>query len=196
MGAERGGHCLDRVGGLAMINDRTQNDVDEAIRLNRIGWDNMTENERLQWLSGLKGSYNPSDMNRIEMAVQIIADLLNKYEYKVDISTFLHWGKKSIPNRTDLKRYLDNVSRLIKAFYIKPTTPELPSDMNKFTFEEANAIEQILIDIYVLFKNMTTSFIYCGEIWCGEEVAVLDFKLIDDWFIFCGEIFSGEMEEW
>ena len=49
-----------------------------------------------------------------------------------------------------------------------PTTPDVPADMEYLSYDEANAIEKILIDMETLINNMMTAWFYCGEIECGE----------------------------
>ena len=48
------------------------------------------------------------------------------------------------------------------------TTPNVPPDMEKLTYQEANDIEQILTDIDRLITNMTFAWVYSGDLYSGE----------------------------
>lgn len=50
---------------MEFIYDRTIEDVQEAIRYEALDWDEFSEDEKEKWLSGLKGSFNYTDYNRI-----------------------------------------------------------------------------------------------------------------------------------
>lgn len=58
---------------LNLITDRTQADIDYAVRLSQKGWSGMTAEEKADWESGLKGAYNASDLNRVGNAVVYVA---------------------------------------------------------------------------------------------------------------------------
>ena len=53
-----------------LITDRAQDDVDAARELFRRGLDRMTSEEKKAVKSGLKGSYGPTDMNRVREAME------------------------------------------------------------------------------------------------------------------------------
>ena len=58
------------------VTDRTQTDVNYAKELIAIGWNNMTAEQRTEYLAGLKGCINTSDLSRIENNIQILIDVL------------------------------------------------------------------------------------------------------------------------
>ena len=51
---------------LTFVYDRTQADVNRAKELYRIGWKDLTDAQKAEWLSGLKGCLNTADLSRIE----------------------------------------------------------------------------------------------------------------------------------
>lgn len=59
-----------------LITDRTQEDVERAIAICRKGWDGMTRAEQAAFLGGLKGTYGPTDMNRVVGAMEYIDRLM------------------------------------------------------------------------------------------------------------------------
>ena len=64
-----------------LITDRTTQDVECTKALQAKAWQDMTEEEKVEWLSPLKGSYNYTDLNRVEEAVAYVAGRLNEYGY-------------------------------------------------------------------------------------------------------------------
>ena len=54
------------------------------------------------------------------------------------------WTKEDIPTLEDTKKYLDAVQAIRNVFPSIPGLPEVPPDMEHFTYQEANDIEKIL----------------------------------------------------
>ena len=80
------------------------------------------------------------------------------------------WYHSDIPQTNELNAYLQNVRWLREAMVLLPNTPEVPDDMEGFTFAEANDIEQILVNIETIINLMLSSIIYSGEIFSGEVI--------------------------
>lgn len=80
------------------------------------------------------------------------------------------WYHSDIPQERELTAHLQNVKWLREAMVLLPNTPEVPADMEGFTFAEANDIEQILINIETIVNLMLSSIIYIGEIFSGEVI--------------------------
>ncbi len=155
-----------------LIFDRTALDVEYVKRLrekiNSNGIDSLTEIERIAWNSGLKGSYNAKDFNRVKEWTEYLASLFNQYEYKVSITSRSVLSRYSFPLSSDIQVYLTNIQNLINAYYVMPTTPQLPASMQHLGYSGANAIEKILYDLNELLKGMVAHFCYLGEIYIGE----------------------------
>lgn len=66
-----------------LITDRTAADAARVKALTANGWAGMTEAERAEWLTDLKGAYNASDMNRVSAAVDYLAERLHELGYSV-----------------------------------------------------------------------------------------------------------------
>ena len=58
------------------VTDRTQTDVDKAVLYNQTGWNSLTDEQKAEWLAGMKGSLNESDLLRIENNIQLLSDVL------------------------------------------------------------------------------------------------------------------------
>jgi hypothetical protein len=88
----------------------------------------------------------------------------------VEILDDYTWYHSDIPQANELNAYLQNVRWLREAMVLYPNTPEVPADMQGFTFAEANDIEQILVNIETIINLMLSSIIYSGEIFSGEVI--------------------------
>ena len=141
---------------ISPIYNRTQSDVDYAISQIEKG-NNITE---------LKGCFNVVDINRIENNVRYIADRLNVLKYTNTIET-KSWDMYGLPNVTEITRLINNVQKIINAYYRPDNAPTLPSTL--LTYEQVNALEKNLYMIKHLIDNEENQFRYCGTIICGEE---------------------------
>lgn len=153
--------------GLHLITDRTKADVDRLEALMTKGWDKLTADEQQEYLEAShKGAYNASDLNRVGAAVNYVAELLAEYAYNVQINARVDWTRESDFRMGDLLSYLADVERLRAGLAHFAATPETPDNIK--TPEEANAVEQIILDVYELLQNMLAAFFYCGEPYSGE----------------------------
>lgn len=159
-----------------MITDRTSRDVERWKSLRDKGWQRMTETERKEWLGEIvptpaasKGMYTHNDLNRVERAVETIANRFRVYGYDVSsIVVKTNWTYRDVFTREDMERYLFNVSELRGYMKVYQDTPEVPKIDKKFNYELANDIEKILVDVDGLFTNLTKSWYYSGELFAGE----------------------------
>ena len=155
---------------LQLITDRAQADVDYVSQLNILGWENMNAQQRSDYLTGLKGAYNATDMNRVGNAVSYVAQRLTNCGYMVNVNPRLDWQIGDIPTVSDLTAYLDDVRAIRAALAVSPATPPVPEDMDKLTYTEANNIEQILLDVNLLIDRIAAAWFYSGELYSGEVV--------------------------
>ena len=153
---------------LNLITDRTQSDVSYVARLSAKGWSGMTEDERSQWLVGLKGAYNATDLNRVGNAVTYVAGRLEEAGYAPDIDPKIDWTVSDIPTESQMETYLDNVRALRNAITVPDSVPQVPADMDDLTYQEANDIERIILAVDALITNMMDAWFYSNEVFCGE----------------------------
>lgn len=154
--------------GLHLITDRTQFDVDRVNVLAKKGWANMTEGERTEWEAGLKGAYNYTDLNRVQSAVRYLRDRLAGVGYFLELSEAKTWTTKDVPTLADMQNYLADVKAVRGVFSLFKSTPQAPDTMVGMTYEKANNIEKILLDVDRLLSNTIASFVYSGEFYGGE----------------------------
>lgn len=106
-----------------------------------------------------RGAYNYADLNRVEMAVSEISDLLD-----LGLETKTDWNRWDVPTSNDLERYLENVVKIRDASRIGVRVPALPLRASDLDYTAANNIEMILGAAHDAVKTMPRS----GELYCGE----------------------------
>ena len=97
-----------------------------------------------------------------------VAARLREQGYDPHISPKTDWMDGEWVTPSDEAVYLGNLAELRKQFTLYETTPEVPPDLEKLNYIEANNIEQILVDIDVLLTNIAAGWLYSGEIYSGE----------------------------
>ena len=87
-----------------LIYDRTAEDVERALALaKKAEAGTLTDAEKAEWLAGMKGCYNASDMNRVEAAVKSIAAALNAAGYAVAVEPVLKGGSRLPSGYTEVE---------------------------------------------------------------------------------------------
>lgn len=154
----------------SLITDRTGADVARWRELRNKGYTNMTEAERAEWDAGMKGAYNVADLNRVGEALNYVRDRLAAAGY-VKTSDFVAktgWTETEIPTAKELTDYLRNVSTIREALAQFRTTPAAPVYSGGLDYQEANAIEKILVDVDELITRTIAAQYYMGDLYCGE----------------------------
>lgn len=125
------------------ITDRTILDIDKLQEYDEIGYKNLTTEQKNEWLSGMKGALNSSDLNRIESNQQYIFTLLSN-QYILTFKT--NWLMTDFVEDSDENRILMNLKTLMQPFNFEeePQVPEKPLNY----FEKINQIESIILQIY------------------------------------------------
>lgn len=153
---------------LELITDRTRSDVDRAIDLSAKGLADMTAEELAEFEAGLKGAYNATDLNRVESAVQYLTERLTIAGVYRTLSTKNTWARQDYPVSTEMVRYLENIRALRSSFTLPADAPTVPEDMHRFTYQEANNIEKLLLIIDAIITNIALVWFYSGELHAGE----------------------------
>lgn len=153
-----------------LVTDRTQADVNRVKQIaEKIKNGTASESELAEFNSAaMKGAYNYTDLNRVGIAMQYVADLLNDFGYLVSVSPKTNWMETDYPTHSDIALYLSDLSKLREAFAMMQSTPNVPNGMEKLTFAEANNIEKILVDINELLMKSAQAWFYSGELFAGE----------------------------
>ena len=115
-----------------------------------------------------KGTYKASDLNRVGAAMNYVAARLREQGYDPHISPKTDWMDGEWVTPADEAVYLGDLAELRKQFALYETTPEVPPDLEKLNYIEANSIEQILMEIDALLTNIAAGWLYSGDIYSGE----------------------------
>ena len=158
-----------------MITNRTQYDVDTAriLRNTKVKFDPITMQPtnldeltpaELQTLN--KGTFNYTDLNRIETKQEELKNLFNDMGYWNTPITNKVWGKNDIFNVVDFQRILDNTNVLRNAFFVYMDTPKTPPI--SYHWQDINALERILYDLDVMINDVKSHYRECGTFESGE----------------------------
>ena len=151
-----------------MVVDRTAEDVADALRLTSTPYAKLSQSDRAKLSTSLKGAYNTTDLTRVTEAVQFLVALFESRGYHVPNITIKSWAENEIPSAEQLTQYLDNIKNLRNTISVLPSTPPAPQSMAHLTHVEANAIEQILVDLDMLLAHMESTWFYAGDVFSGE----------------------------
>lgn len=146
---------------LRPIIDRTQADVDEAIRILQEWKTSGTQN-----MTDLKGCFNVSDINRIEGNIRYLANELFNLCYSCPVNTNTTWSKDKFLTDVEVDRVLSNVNALVRYYYQPPNSPMIPDSV--LTYEQVNDLEHNIYLIKQMLDNMIDLFKQCGTVECGE----------------------------
>lgn len=147
------------------VTDRTQADVEYAQRLRETGWTNLTPGEQEEYLAGLKGCLNTSDLLRIENDIQILLDVL-----ELDGTSYVN-NVPALPTVSYFGNLSLNVTAIREAYCVHADTPPVP-ELPYNTWQAYNAIEQILNDVYEVVSAQF-SYYAGNEIYAGDTIGLL-----------------------
>ncbi len=123
-----------------LIFDRTLSDVEEALS----NPDSSTF---------LKGAYNYTDLNRIEIWCEYLQEKLKEYGFNENLEIKNNWSMTDFITRTEIDRIRNNID-ILKNFCYALETEEIEYD-NTMNYTKANIIEKILYEINEHLKNLS-----------------------------------------
>lgn len=147
------------------VYDRSAEDVARVKALMEKTFSGMTTDEKTEWLAGLKGALNTSDLERIENNIQYLSD-----ELDLGLTTYVG-NIPAQPTESYFANMVEN-TRIIRLYYaVHSYTPSVPAQpLNDY--EKWNAIEQILNDAYEGWSQRF--YYYAGsEVFAGESTGLL-----------------------
>lgn len=161
------------------ITDRSTLDIQKLQEYDEIGYKNLTTEQKNEWLSGMKGALNSSDLNRIESNQQYIFTLLSN-QYILTFKT--NWLMTDFVEDSDENRILMNLKTLMQPFNFEeePQVPKKPLNY----FEKINQIENIILQMYDKYYSKIKYYEFQTD--NGE-----DFLVDDENFIVNDNILRG-----
>ena len=153
-----------------LVFDRTQSDVERVKQLTAaLVAGTATAAERAEFVSGLKGAYNATDLNRVGAAVEYLRDRLSDDAGTyVDVAPKTDWTETDIPNQPQATQYIADIQNIRAAFILPDGTPEAPDTLTGLTYSQANAIETILYNLDKTIDTLKITLITSGEVFAGE----------------------------
>lgn len=143
------------------ITDRSQGDIDHLkLIYSKATNGTWTDEEKAEWLSGMKGAIDYRDFSRIEAGISELASLLGA---SVDVKT--DWGVNGYLTTSDASRWLSNIESIRMKNSGSTQIATTPTSMNRLSFETMNQIESILANIELVAKTYVT---FSGEYMTGE----------------------------
>ena len=100
-----------------------------------------------------KGYYSAMDLNRVGATVEYLAKRLTAAGVSVSVSPVTDWTDAGWGTPSDMAHYLEQV-RVMREALSLASAPVVPGDLEKFTYTEANQIEQILEMLDAHITNM------------------------------------------
>lgn len=152
---------------MALIYDRTQQDVANAIKI---------RSEKVQKFQELteddiaileRGTITVNTLNRIEDKQVELRSLINDMGYWNTPIRNKNWSTSEIFDEDNFQRILDNLNILKRAFFVYKNTPNTPNV--SYNFNDINAIEKILFDIELMIEEIKDLYRECGDIECGLQ---------------------------
>jgi hypothetical protein len=128
----------------------------------------MTDAERAEWLGGMKGAYNVTDLNRVGTALNYVRDRILVAGYSVSFSAKTDWTASDVPTLAQFQYYIDCVRQVRGAVSRFHNTPPVPAYSGALDYLEANNIEKILIDIDTILNNLAAALFYANDLYSGE----------------------------
>ena len=153
----------------SMIYDRTQEDVTRRAELAAIAYEEMTDAEKAEWDSNLKGAYNASDLNRVsEAAIWLWMRLQWHGNRGNPINVRTDWENADIPTQQEAEDYIGAVRNIFYALDLPAAVPSPPASADGLTFQGANNIERGFEMINDEVERLETGWFYTGDIFCNE----------------------------
>ncbi|MCH5271568.1 MAG: hypothetical protein J1E83_12600 [Lachnospiraceae bacterium] len=147
------------------VTDRAQADIERAIFLCAHSWQELTAEQQEEYLAGLKGCINHSDLMRIENDIQILLDVL-------EISSASH--VESVPEFPKENYFEDlraNVTLIRQGYHVHTDTPQVPV-LPYNIWQKYNDLERILADVYEVI-NAQFHYYAGEEIFAGDDTGLL-----------------------
>lgn len=151
-----------------MITDRTQEDVDNALKIReeKVKTFQTLSEEEVNTLE--RGMLTVNTLNRIEEKQNELKNLINGLGYwNTHAENKTDWKIDDIFTEADFQRIIDNENILRSAFFTHKNAPNTPN--MSFHYEDINSLEAILVDLNVMINDVKSRYRRCGTFRCGQK---------------------------
>ena len=117
-------------------------------------------------------SYGFRDMNRVGDAMEFVSARLRACGFHISIIAKKDFTRTDFPSVPVFEQYIGLLRQLRGAAALPATSPPVPvvgSAKPYMTYDEANDIEQLLLDIDRSIDFMASAYRHCGAPVCGLE---------------------------
>lgn len=149
-----------------MIFDRTQNDVNEAIRLREEKIKKFEELTEAEVSILEKGTMTVNTLNRIENKQSELKGAFNSIGYWNIETNNKQWDYTQIFDEVEFQRIVNNTDILRNAFFVYKNTPSTPRV--SYYYSDINSLEKILYDLEEMMEYVKDNYLECGTFECGE----------------------------
>lgn len=152
------------------ITDRQISDVEELREMTKTGWKNLSAEEKIKWLSGMKGAINYSDLNRLGGYINIANTMFYDYFEVHPITTTpakTDWKMSDIPSKSQLQNIINNYYQL--AYYM-PLNLEGTDFFRMCTVDAMNRFESEVYELNKIIGTITNNGEYKNDlIWTKDK---------------------------
>lgn len=116
--------------------------------------------------------YGYRDMNRVGEAMEYVAERLRACGFSISGTARTDFTRTDFPSVAEFERYIGVLRQLKSATALPLTSPPVPvvgAAKDYMTYDEANDIERILLDINQSIDYMASAYRHCGAPVCGLE---------------------------
>lgn len=190
-----------------LIYDRTYEDVERVrqftTRILKYGFSDLTSAEQAEYMAGMKGAYNYTDMNRIGQAIAYIANRMTSiptelayyrnlkgvaYDPVFDVpydpddvvvNPKTNWAMGDVPLQSQATSLLNDLSILQEQIVLPAGTPGVPTTLDGLDHIAANEIEYLLYVIDTTLSETEDNLYSMIDRACAA-------------FLYAGVAYSGE----
>lgn len=165
-----------------MINNRTQQDIDNILALGYYAYDDLNATQKTFITSPQKGAYNYQDRNRVGQFCNALVELMHVYFGTItdgysDMPT--NWETISDPTQTQLENYINMIIVVRNKWYtelrISGSRPSISQIYDGISLATANNIETVMKAIHDNLNDymMTVDARYCGQLYGTSSADVI-----------------------
>ena len=129
------------------VYTRTQEDLKEIKSYQKIGYENLSEDQKYKWMSGMIGALNATDLNRIENNIMCLMFMISE-NYQIE-GIKINWLMTDFVLKKDFLRIYNNMLTLMYNFGLERELPKQPFD----TIEKLNKVEELLKKSYNIISE-------------------------------------------
>lgn len=148
---------------MQLVTDRTFADVAYAEKLLlKVVSGEATISEILEFeQANLKGAYNYTDINRVNMFANNLYTQLKACGYALSAYKLESTNLSDNDSLTEEQRiqYITNIKELRNTMGVLATSPSIPDSLDYLSVNGANSIEQNLLDIQTILQRMLLCYV-------------------------------------